>query len=176
MATPPPLIRPEMKYGLIAGAGVSLWFFCEYLFGLHTTRLALGEQTGRFSSLILLLAILTLLKKQQAAFGPLFTLRRGLWSGLFTAAIAATVIYIFLAIYGRFINPGWIDAALNWKVPQLRAAHVAETEIREYIRFYREANSARGLLYSTLINWTLQGSMMALLLTFWFNWRGQKAK
>ena len=169
------MIRPELKYGLMAGAGVSLWFFAEYLLGLHTTRLALGEYSGRFSSLIPFLAIWTLLKKQQAAFGPLFTLRRGLWSGLFTAFIAATVIYIFLSIYSQFINPGWLDHALNWKVAQLRSAQVPETEIRDQITFYRQANSPRGLLYSTLITWTLQGGFMALFLTIWLNWRNQKA-
>ena len=176
MATTPNLIRPELKYGLIAGSGVSLWFFAEYLLGLHTTRLALGEYTGRFSSLVLIITLWMLLKKQQAAFGPLFTIRRGLWSGLFTAFIAATVIYIFSAFYGQFINPGWLDDALKWKVEQLRAAHVTETAIREQITFYRDTNSARGLLYWTFLNWTLQGGMMALLLTFWLIWRGQKAK
>ena len=176
MTTTPQQIRPELKYGLIAGSGVALWFFCEYLLGLHTTRLALGEYTGRFSSLVLLLAVLTLLKKQQAAFGPLFTLRRGLWSGLFMSLIASTVIYIFMAVYGRFINPDWIRAALDWKVVQLRAAHVTEEKIREYITFYRDTNNAAGLLYSTLTNWTLQGGLMSLLLTFWLIWRGQKAK
>ena len=172
----PQQIRPEFKYGLIAGGGVALWFFCEYLLGLHTTRLALGEYTGRFSSLVLLFAILALLKKQQAAYGPLFTLRRGLWSGLFTALIAATVIYIFMAFYGQFINPGWLEHSLKWQVDQLRAANVPESKIREQITFYRDTNSAGGLLYSTLTNWTLQGGMMALLLSFWLIWRGQKAK
>ena len=169
------MIRPELKYGLVAGGGVSLWFYTEYLLGLHTTRLALGEYSGRFSSLVLLIALWLLLKMKREAFGPLFTLRSGLWSGLFTAFVAATVIYIFLALYGQFINPGWLDHALAWKVEQLRAAKVPETEIREQITFYRQTNTARGLLYSTLISWTLQGGFMALLLTLWLNWRGQKA-
>ena len=72
------MIRPELKYGLIAGGGVSLWFFAEYLLGLHTTRLALGEYSGRFSSLVLLIALWALLKKEKAVFGPVFTLWRGL--------------------------------------------------------------------------------------------------
>lgn len=168
-------VRPELKFGLIAGGGISLWFFGEYLLGLHTKYLAWGENTGRFSSLILILTLWSLLRQQQAAFGPLFTLRRGLWSGLFASFIAATVIYIFFALYGRFINPGWLDVALQWKVDRLRAAAVSEIKIREYITYFREMNTARGLLYSTLLNWTLQGGLMAVLLTFWLNWRARKA-
>ena len=175
MPPTPQLIRPELKYGLIAGGGVSLWFFAEYLLGLHTTHLAMGEYTGRISNLIPFIALWVLLKKMQAGLGPLFTLRRGLWTGLVTSFIAATVIYIFLAVYGRFIHPGWLDHALQWKVEQLRAASVPEEKIREFITYFRQMNSARGLLISTLLTWTLQGGLMALCLTLWLHWRAQKA-
>ncbi len=169
-------MRPELIYGLVSGLAVCLWITAEYLLGLHTTRLEVGEYTGYVPYLIPLVPLWLLLRGQQAELGPFFNLRRGLWSGLLAAFIGALVTYIFLVAYNQFINPGWLDHWLKWKVDQLRAAHVPETKIREQITFYRNANSPLGLLVSTLLYTTLLGGLMALFITFWLTWRGQSTE
>jgi hypothetical protein len=168
-------MKPEFKYGLASGIGVCLWITAEYLLGFHTTHLAIGEYSGYFSSLVPLFALWLLLRGKYAELGPFFNLRQGLWSGLTAAFVSALIVYVYLVIYNLFINPGWLDYALKWKVDQLRAAHVPETEIREQIIFYRNANSPLGLVVSTVLGSTLLGGLMSLFITFWLTWRARRA-
>ena len=169
-------MRFEFTYGLASGLGVCLWVMVEYLLGFHTTRLAIGEYSGYFSSLVPLACLWLMLRRQQTAFGPLFTLPRALKSGLLASFVGAVVVYIFFVAYNRFINPGWLDHALEWKVAQLRAAHVPEVDIRQEINFYRKTNTPVGLLLTTVGGTTLMGGIMTVLLTLWLTWRGEKAR
>lgn len=170
------MIRPEFKYGLSAGAGISLWFYAEFLFGLHTTRLELGESTGKLSTVVLIIALWRILAMKQKALGPAFSLPRGLLTGFLTSLVAAVVIYIFQSFYSQFINPGWLDAALKWKVAQLRADHLSEEAIRAQIALYRQLNSPGGMLIFTVLNWSLQGAVMSVFLTLWLKWQARKAR
>lgn len=168
-------MKPELKYGLLAGAGTSAWIMTEYLLGLHTTRLAVGAVSGYFSSLVILLCLWRMLRAKQAAYGPMFNLRHGLWSGLYASLAGAVVVYGFLVLYNQVIHPGWLDHAMQWKVDRLRADGIAEDEIRRQLDFYRRANQPVGLLLTTLVGTTLMGGIMSLVITITLMWRGQKA-
>ena len=54
-------MRPDLKYGLIAGALMSAWMLLEHLFGLHTTDLAAGRYTGVVGDLIPVVVLYLLL-------------------------------------------------------------------------------------------------------------------
>ncbi len=159
-------MNPEIKYGLITGAGVCLWIIAEYLLGFHTTRPEIGEYSGFFSNLIPLITLFLLLKGKHKSVtdGPL-RVGQGLSSGLYASFIAALIVYVFLLAYNQFINPGWLDNALDWKVAQMRAQGVTETDIRKQITFYRQANSPAGLLATTIVGMTLVGASFSFGLT-----------
>lgn len=159
-------MKPEFKYGLICGAGVCLWIALEYLLGFHTTRPALGTYSGLFSNLIPLTTLFLLLRAKRAAiYDGRLSLGTGIGSGLFASFIAALIVYSFLVAYSRFINPVWIDQALELKVAQLRAQQVAETAIQEKITLYRNAYSPVGLVASIIVGMTLMGGIFSLGLT-----------
>ncbi|MFI5337716.1 MAG: DUF4199 family protein [Opitutales bacterium] len=166
-------MKPELKYGLLGGAGVCLWILAEYCLGFHTTRLAIGEYSGYFSSLVPLVTLWLLLRGRQRVYGPLFTVLRGLSSGVMASFLTAVTVYCFLVFYNFQINPGWLDHALAWKVAQLRAAHVPEAEINGQVAFYRSSNSPAGLLYSTVAGLTLLGAFFSILISLLLIWRGQ---
>jgi len=160
-------MRPELKYGLLAGAGLCVWMAGEYLLGLHTTRVALGEYSGYFSVMIPLGLLYLLLQRTQAAnpAEPL-GLGRGLATGLYASFIAAVIVYVFLVAYSRFFNPGWLDYTLDWKVAQWRARNISEIEIRQNITFYRQTHSPAGLIGTIVVGLTLMGGLCSLGLTF----------
>jgi hypothetical protein len=168
-------MKPELKFGLLGGAGVCLWMFGEYLLGFHTTRLAIGEYSGYFSSLVPLCTLTLLLRDRQREWGPFFNLYRGLRSGVVASLLTAIVVYCFLVVYNLQINPGWLERALAWKVEQMRLAHIPEETIRQQITFYRNANSPTGLLYSTLAGLTLLGSFFSVGISLVLIWRAGKA-
>lgn len=159
-------MRPELKYGLISGVGVCAWIMGEYLLGFHTTRLEVGAYTGYFSCLIPLATLFLLLKdkRDQAPDGRL-NYWPALKSGLHAAFISGAIVYGFMVVYNHFINPGWLDLALDWRVARLRTDGIAETAIREEIKLYRQLNSPVGCLISIVAGTTVMGGIFSLGLT-----------
>jgi hypothetical protein len=159
-------MKPELKYGLVAGTGVCLWIMGEYLLGFHTTRLEIGLYSGYFSCLIPLVTLFLLLKgKRDAAPDGRLGFWPGLRTGLHAAFISGAIIYAFMLLYNHFINPGWLDNALEWRVASLRADGVAEAAIREEIRTYRQMNSPLGCLISLVAGTTVMGGVFAAGIT-----------
>lgn len=160
-------MKPELKFGLITGAGICLWTTAEYLLGLHTEHLAIGEYTGYGSSLIPAATLFFLLKgKRDATYDGYLNLGSSIGSGIYTSLIGAMIVYIYMVTYGHFINPGWLDRAIEWKVGQMRDQGLSEIAIRKEITFIRQANTTFGLLSTTLVGITLLGALMATGLTF----------
>lgn len=159
-------MSPALRYGLITGGGVCLWILVEFSLDFHTTRPGLGEYSGYFSSAIPLTTLFLLLKgrRDDVANGGL-SLGWGVGAGLYASLVAALMVYGFLLAYNQFINPGWMDAALDWKVNQFRAQGMSEPAIRAEIVSFRWMNSPRGLLTTTLAGMTVRGGLFSLVLT-----------
>lgn len=159
-------MRPELKCGLVTGAGVCLWIMGEFLLGFHTTRLALGAYSGYFSTVIPLTTLFLMLRRQRDA-APAG--RLGLWagvrSGLHAAFISGVIVYGFMLAYDNFINPGWMDHALDWRVARFRADGMAETAIREQIKLYRRMTGPVGCLISIVGGMTAMGGIFSAGLT-----------
>jgi hypothetical protein len=159
-------MKPELKYGLITGTGVCVWIIAGRRLGIHSTWFEIGGARGIFCSLIPMLALILLLKrKQEAAADGRLGLGQGIGSGLAASFFSAVLVYCFLVTYNQFINPGWVDDALDWKVSQMRAQGLAEAGIRKEIIFYRQINSPAGLLVTTLVGMTLLGTVLSLVVT-----------
>lgn len=160
-------MKPELKYGLITGAGVSLWIMGEFLLGFHTTRLEIGRYSGYFSGIIPLTTLWLLLKqKRDAAPAGRLSYGTGLKSGLQVAFISGAIIYAFMSCYGLFINPGWLDHVLDWRVAQWRADGISEIDIRAQIKLYRQMNGPVGDLLSLVGGTTVMGGIFSAGLTF----------
>jgi hypothetical protein len=158
-------MRPELKYGLITGVAASLLLAAGYHFGSHGFRLGLSQSGGYFSGVVLLAMLFPLLRqKQAAAVGGRLTWSQGIFSGLFASLVAALLICGLLIVYHRFINPYWLDNALDWRVARMRAEGIAETAIRQEITFYRQAGSPAGLIATTLFGMTLMGGLSSIVL------------
>jgi hypothetical protein len=159
-------MRPELKYGLIGGAGVCLWITLEYWLGFHTTRPGIGTYTGLLSNLVPLTMLFLLLRAKRATiYDGRLSLGAGIGSGVFASFVAALIVYSFLAGYTHFINPGWIDQALEVKVAEQRAAHLSEAVIQEGITATREAYTPGGLVLTVIVGMTLMGGIFSLGLT-----------
>ena len=167
-------MSPEFKYGVVAGAGISLWIAVEYHLGLHTTHVEIGEYTGYFANLIPLGAFFLLLRQKQASSSDgRLSLGRGVASGLLASFVSALIVYGFMVIYNRWINPYWVDNALAVKVAQQRAHGLSEIEIRRQITFYRQSNSPMGLIATTLLGLTVMGGFISLALTLLLRFRNK---
>lgn len=159
-------MKPEFKYGLICGAAVCIWVGLEYFLGLHTTRPQIGAYTGLLSNLIPLTTLFLLLReKRRQIYDGRLSLAAGIGAGLYASFIAALIVYSFLVVYTHFLNPTWIDQALEIKVAAWRAQSVAETDIQQQITRFRNAYTPVGLLGTILVGTTLMGGLFSVPLT-----------
>src|SRR5262245_2248953 len=119
-------MSPESKYGLIAGFGTCLWMLIEYALGLHTRLLDLWQYPDSCSTLLLIVSVYLMLmnRRRDLLPGTVLPLRRPMFSAILMSLVAACVIYVFSTVYTLWINPGWVDTVLNWKVAEWRAAEV----------------------------------------------------
>jgi hypothetical protein len=155
-------MRPEFKYGLIIGVGLSLWQFIEYSLGLHVAHQDLGVWTGYLSNLVPAAALFLLIRqKQTGATDHRFTPGQAIVSGMLASFLGGMIVFVFQMLYNRWINPDWIDNALAVKVAALRAHEVAEDAIRREITLFRGANSPVGLIIGTVINQTVTGGIIS---------------
>ena len=160
-------MSPELKYGLVAGTGICLWILLEQLLGFHAARAALGEYSGYFSGVIQFAVLFLLLKARATAPGARLSLGQGVNSGLYSSFVAALLVYCALVAYSQFVNPGWLDQTLEWKVARMRSESLPETYIRQQIVTYRNAHSPLGLIATRLAGMTLLGAAFSLGLTLW---------
>jgi hypothetical protein len=158
-------MRPEFKYGLIIGVGLSLWHLIEHSLGLHVAHQNIGVWTGYLSNLIPVAALFLLLRqKQLGAGGHRFTPGQAIGSGMIASFLGALIVFVFQIAYNRWISPDWIDNALAVKVAALRAREVAEVSIRRDITFFRQANSPIGLIIGTVLNLTVTGGIISAVI------------
>ncbi len=156
-------MRPEFKYGLIIGVGLSLWQFVEHRLGLHVAHQDIGLWTGYFSNLIPVAALFLLLRQKQIEeTNHRFTPGQAIISGMTASFLGAMIVFVFQMAYNRWINPDWIDNALAVKVAALRAQAVAEIAIRGEITLFRQANSPIGLIIGTVLNLTVTGGIISV--------------
>jgi Protein of unknown function (DUF4199) len=155
-----------LKYGLITGLGICGWMLLEHALGFHTTRFAAGEYSTYFSSLIPFGALYVMLRqRQQLANGRPLPLGPSVLAGIAVSVVTALIVYSFLIFYNQLLNPGWIDAALEWKVGQWRMQGMSEPAIREQILVFRHLNSPRGLLLSLGAGMPVMGAILAYGIT-----------
>ena len=170
-------MSPESKYGLIAGFGTCLWMLIEYALGLHTRHLDVWKYTDACSILVLIVSVYLMLRSRRRALPPgtVLPLWRPMFSSILTSLVAACLIYVFSTIYTIWINPGWVDTVLNWKVAKWRAAEVAEPEIRRQITAYRSMHSPVGSAVALLITTPLFGAIVGVFSTVWLNLRARRS-
>ncbi len=165
-------MRPELNYGLLAGAAMSGWVLIEYALGLHTRHFGLAQSTGWVTVLILLTILHVFLRRQITRLNRYWLpVWEGVLHGTFMSLVAALVFYVFLALYLFIIHPAWPDHYLEWQVARYREAGLPEKQIGEFARFFRWTVSPAGLAAVTLGLYTVGGLLASSVLTLWVNWR-----
>lgn len=127
-------MRTELKYGLIAGVGVSIYILFEYLLGFHTTSPEIGEYSGYFSAIIPIIVILFAIReKRDRSFNGVITFGQSFITGIIVTTISAFIITVFFVIYNDHINPQMMTNLSNWKAEQMRLENIPEDEIASSI-------------------------------------------
>jgi hypothetical protein len=165
-------MKPGLKYGLIAAAGMSAWMLGEYVLGLHSTHIRISDYTGFGVVLIFLGALWRMLHRQlylpNRTWLPVW---EGLLHGLVASLVTALGFYVFLSLYLHFINPEYADLTLEQYIAVMRADGRSEESIRALAREFRWSQSPVGLPFYVFKIYLTVGVIASPLLTLWLNWR-----
>lgn len=152
-------IKPEIKYGLFMGLGVSLWIILEFLLGFHTTRMEIGRWSGYFSVIIPILCLYFGIQQTKAE-----TYWQKVKAGIVMVSIASVIIALFFVVYNLFINPNWIEQGIALEKQQLTESGATEEEIlaaeQTMQQFFSIEMQVTGAFLGTLI----EGCILTLII------------
>lgn len=161
-----------MKYGLLAGTGMSVWMLGEYALGLHTRHIGISQFADWGTEVILLVALWFLLRLKLKDPGCYWLpVWKGVLHGMLASLVAGLVFCTFLNFYLRFINPEWSFHALTWRVSEMRAAGESEETIRDFARSFDWSLTPPGLAFYAIGVSSLIGAAASSVITLWLNWR-----
>jgi membrane protease YdiL (CAAX protease family) len=108
-------MKPELKYGLLAGFLIICWTLVQYFLGFHTTKLFIGQYSENGMFVIIFVALILGLREKRDDLGRLFTTRNAMRSALILAFIGAFISSGFQFIYEYKINPIWVEHLSDWQ-------------------------------------------------------------
>ncbi len=165
-------MSPNLKYGLLAAGGTSLWLLMAYALGLHTTHIAVGHYVNYGAEIFLILALWRSLRHELHTRGAHWLpVWRGLLRGMGTALAAAMGVYIFLTLYLTFLNPYYTLLHLDWRVSVMRAAGEPEEQVRAMAHAYQWSTGPIGLPITIAGVYLLFAVIASPVITLWLNWR-----
>jgi hypothetical protein len=109
-------IKPEIKFGFLAGFALIVWTVVQYFLGFHTNRFEFGNLATIGNVVLLLLPIWMALNEKRSDSGKSFNLRLGMRTGLLMLLISSALASTFMLIYDYKINPMWVDRMIEWQI------------------------------------------------------------
>lgn len=160
-------MKTEVKWGLITGIGVCLWVLAEYVLGFHGERWQIGQWSG-FLSIVIPIVTLTLAlrHKRDHELGGALPWGAAIKSGAIISLITGIVTTIFMALYNRVINPGWMEYVLAQQRLQWAADGMSETEIATRVEGYEMLMSETVQIVSGLMMPIVFGIILTVIITF----------
>jgi hypothetical protein len=161
-----------MKYGLLAGFGMSLWMLAEYFLGLQTRHLEIGAYADWGTEVILLIMVWLFLRHKMAVLTRYwYPVWEGALHGAMACLVAGLVFCTFLNFHLRFINPDWPYHYRMWRATAMRAAGESEEAVRIFSDSFDWSVTPLGLAVYSIGVYTVLGALAASVLTLWLNWR-----
>ena len=159
-------MKLEIKYGLISGAGVCAWVLVEFFLGFHNEQLAIGKISSTLATVIPVVVLYRALKEKrdQRPDGELDT-TAGLKSGLAISVIAAAMTTVFLWVYQHFINPGWMEKALEFEKAQMASAGATAEAIERRVAVFNILHSDGIQIITGLTGTLVMGLAISLIIT-----------
>lgn len=156
-------MKIEYRYGIFCGTGLCLWVLAEFAAGFHTTALEIGQYSGYGSIIIPLAVIYTAMQEHQRFTGSLLSVRSGINIGFPVAIISALIFTLFMYLYNNYINPGWIDAMVEWQRRKLILSGASDDAIEEFMNHNRRMNNTIGQGVMSFVSTTGMGVVITLL-------------
>jgi hypothetical protein len=160
------IIKYEIKYGAITGAGICLWIIAEYLLGFHTDKMDVGEYSIYFVVLIPLITIyLGIKEKRDRQNKGVISFNYGVRTGLMISLIAAVITSLFIIFYFNFIDPKFFERGVQYQTQKLILKGKTNKEIAGQIENIRLTFSFVNQLLFAILGTVVTGFIISIVLS-----------
>jgi len=108
-------MKPEIKFGVLAGISLILWTLVQYALGFHTIYFRAGQISGYGVYVILFVSLWLGLREKKEDYQGHFSVRHGMREAVLQLMITATLASAFQVIYDYKINKLWVEELVNWE-------------------------------------------------------------
>lgn len=163
-------MKPELRYGLLIGLGVSLWVLVEFLLGFHTKYMEIGQFTGYLSVIIPILALYSglFVKRLENLSITYWQLVK---TGMMMIILGALIISLFMGLYNTVIHPEWMQEGIALEKQRLAEMNATANMTVEEIAATEEALavvfSPQMQMLISFIGVIIEGFFLTLLIA-WF--------
>jgi hypothetical protein len=158
-------MKPELRYGLIIGLGVSIWVLLEFLLGFHTKYMEIGQFSGYLSVIIPILALYYGLTEKYI-HEPTITYWQTVKAGMTMVIIAAIIISLFMALYNTTIHPEWVEEGIAYEKQYLIEMNATAEEIAQAEEALKVMFSTEVQMIGSFIGVVVQGFFLCLLISW----------
>jgi Protein of unknown function (DUF4199) len=156
----PSIVSIATKYGLIQGALSFIVFLLRTLFGIKQGSVALAADVA------LLVVLMVLAHREfKRTHARMMTYAQGLGSGTLLSAIAAVVSGVLAYVYVRYIDTGYLAAAVRAQRAALEQRGVTGAQAQQAMAIASAITTPAGIAVTSLITGVVVGFIVALIVS-----------
>jgi hypothetical protein len=156
----PGILRIATRYGLIQGV-------LSFVVFLVATLAAIKQSWGTSVANAVLLIVLMVLAHREfkKTHGGMMTYPQGLGSGTLLSSIAAVVTCVLVYVYVKYINTGYIAAAMQVQQAALEQRGISGPQAQQAMSIMAAVMTPVGIVLTSLISGVIVGFILALLVS-----------
>jgi uncharacterized membrane protein YdjX (TVP38/TMEM64 family) len=156
----PGIVGIATKYGLIQGVLSFVVFLAGTLAGIKQTWVASVVNTA------LLIVLMVLAHRQfKKTHEGMMTYPQGLGSGTLLASAAAVVACVLTYVYVKYINTGYLAAAIQAQRAALEQRGITGAQAEQAIAITSAIMTPAGIVVTSLISGVIVGLVVALIVS-----------
>jgi len=155
--------NPGLFYGILCGISMCAWVLVEFVLGFHTTAIDIGQYSDYVLILFPIIYIFLALQNRQRHYKNRLTFIDGINTGFRLAFFSALILTLFFYVYIVYINPDWIQAAIEWQRKKLLLSGATDDQIEQFMNRNRVYNNSLGQAVMEFISTVGIGVLVTLV-------------
>jgi hypothetical protein len=155
----PSIGKIATKYGLIQGVLGFLVFLLGTMMGSRQNL------SGLLSIVVLIVVVVLAHREYKKTHDGMMTYPQGLGSGTLLSLIAAVVTCILVYVYVKFINTGYLEAAMKLQQAELERRGMTGAQADQAMAFTAAIMTPAGIVITSLVSGVIVGFLVALIVS-----------
>jgi hypothetical protein len=157
---PPSIVAIATKYGLMQGVLAFVVFLVQVMAGIKQSWVL------TLIDVVILVVLMALAHGEfKRTHNGKMTYPQGLGSGTLLACVAAVVTTVLVYVYIKYINTGYVAAALHAQRAALEQRGITGAQAQQAMAIYGMVMTPTGIVVTSLISGVILGFIVALIVS-----------